>query len=149
MIIELFEDFDYHFYNNVLPSLSHITPEKALSDYISLQFDYIYDFGYDLVKHMYIAKLENNDNFFSESHGFLQGLVFLLERCGITGDASEAAAREILIIINGVVYNWCIRSDVYDIKSHSTHILDIYLAHILAKSVLLYRKYQRNFLYNK
>lgn len=132
IIVELFKEFDAYFYEEVMPGLLDTDPVEAVRRYIDLQFQYIYNFGSDLVRNIYIARLSDNDPFFREDHGFIHGLTTLLERAAAAEALSPSIpagdiAKELLIIINGIVYNWCTRREAYNIEGYSRHIIDSYL----------------------
>jgi AcrR family transcriptional regulator len=137
IIIELYNDIDLRFEEEVYPSLLNEDPIEAIYKYLETQCSVPSELGVDLVKNVYKAQIDYGNNFFrSEGRGLPHALHILIDTaidCGkLRKDVSaEELTNELLIISRGIIYNWCVCHGETDATSKVRWMASNYLKSFL------------------
>ncbi len=133
VIVELYKDVDSDFSEHVLPRLLQEDPINGIIQYISTQCEYAYNAGYDIIKNVYKAQIDNGNEFFlSLERGLPYGLYTLIthaqERSALHESVDcEELTKDLLLISRGAIYHWCVTHGTTDLLGNVQRIASNYL----------------------
>lgn len=137
IVIEAYNVLDRYFMEEVVTELRQDSSLEKLKVYFIYMAKHAHDHGIDFVKQFYKSQIFTQGNFVvSSERGFYKILHGIIEEGQKTNQirkdlSSTELSMGLMVVVRGILYDWCLHDGDYDIVSYTERFFNYYLQSIL------------------